>query len=95
MTKKYTEHIIPSKPSTLETHENCAVWFDIEKSDVWEIRGAEFSISTNKHCVLQDRLDRGGLALRFPRFLREREDKSIEQTTPVDIIYDMYAAQST
>jgi DNA ligase-1 len=33
---------------------------------------------------------KGGLALRFPRSLRWRPDKSPEQATTVEEIYDLY-----
>lgn len=34
-----------------------------------------------------------GLSLRFPRFLRVREDKGIEDATPADTIADLFRMQ--
>ena len=57
-------------------------WFEPVK--VVEVAGAELTVSP-VHLV-----KRGGLALRFPRFVRFRDDKTAEQATTVPEIYDMY-----
>jgi len=44
-----------------------------QKSQVWEITGAEFSRS-NVHTA-------GGISIRFPRLSRIRDDKSVAQAT--------------
>jgi len=44
-----------------------------QKSQVWEITGAEFSRS-NVHTA-------GGISIRFPRLSRIRDDKSVKQAT--------------
>ena len=36
-----------------------------------------------------------GLSLRFPRFLRVREDKGIEDATPADTIADLFRMQAS
>jgi len=41
--------------------------------------------------VAKDKIKRGGLALRFPKFLRWRE-KTPEDTTTIKEIYDLYKA---
>ena len=45
----------------------------LKKSQVWEITGAEFSKS-EVHTA-------GGVSIRFPRFSRLRDDKSVQQAT--------------
>lgn len=63
------------------------VWFD--PVPVMEVTGAQLTVSP-VHAVAKEKVKRGGLALRFPRFLRWRPDKSPEQATTVAEIYDMY-----
>lgn len=63
------------------------VWFEPVK--VVEVTGAEFTVSP-VHTVARHLLKRGGLALRFPRFIRLRDDKTAEQATTVQEIYDIY-----
>jgi DNA ligase 1 len=63
------------------------VWFEPVK--VVEVAGAELTVSP-VHTVAHHLLKRGGLALRFPRFVRLRDDKTAEQATTVREIYDMY-----
>eukprot|EP00121_Abeoforma_whisleri_P006513 Awhi_evm1s5924 len=65
-------------------------WFP--PSRVWEIRGADFTLST-KHTSgrgLIDGYSERGISMRFPRFIRERssEDKSPENATTPDEILD-------
>ena len=42
------------------------------------------------HAVARGRVKDGGLALRFPQFLRWRDDKGPEQATIVQEVYDLY-----
>jgi len=50
-----------------------AMYVAFQKSQVWEITGAEFSRS-NVHTA-------GGISIRFPRLSRIRDDKSVKQAT--------------
>jgi len=63
------------------------VWF--EPAKVVEVSGAELTVSP-VHTVAQHLVKRGGLALRFPRFVRFRDDKAADQATTVREIYDLY-----
>jgi len=63
------------------------VWFEPIK--VVEVAGAQLTVSP-VHRVAHDLIKRGGLALRFPRFVRLRDDKTAEQATTVREIYDMF-----
>ena len=76
------------------TGESCAVWF--QPCVVWEIRGADISVSPVHGCAA-GRVHAGssrGLALRFPRFLRERPDKAPEMATTADEVLAMFRAQT-
>ncbi len=79
--------VIPDKHRLVETRMAADVWFEPVK--VVEVAGAELTVSP-VHTVAHSLIERGGLALRFPRFVRFRDDKAAEQATSVREIYDMY-----
>ncbi|KAH9061282.1 DNA ligase [Lactarius vividus] len=61
--------------------------------EVWEIRGADVTLSpvsvAAKGLVSENR----GLSLRFPRFARIREDKSVEDASSTEFLAGMYQEQ--
>ena len=80
-------YAIPKKHRLVETSMKMDVWFDPAK--VIEISGADLTVSP-VHTVAKGKLEKGGIALRFPRLLRIRDDKTAEQATTVQEIWDMY-----
>lgn len=48
---------------------------------VWEIRGADLTLSPVHTAALGLVSDERGLSLRFPRFIKLRDDKSVEQAS--------------
>lgn len=85
--KALKPYVIPKKHRLVETNMKMDVWF--EPSMVLEISGADLTVSP-VHTVAVTKLQKGGIALRFPRLLRIRNDKTPEQATTVQEIWNMY-----
>ncbi|KAL7419729.1 hypothetical protein Q5752_005645 [Cryptotrichosporon argae] len=67
------------------------VWF--RPTEVWEIRGADITLSPVYPAAAAHIGGERGLSLRFPRFIRRRDDKSVEQATTSAQFADMYRRQ--
>jgi DNA ligase-1 len=80
------------KPENVDSLIDAEVWF--RPKVVMELLGDEITLSPIHTCAFDRLRKESGLAVRFPRFLRLREDKAPEDATTVDEIVDMYRAQS-
>jgi len=69
------------------------VW--LEACQVWEIKAADLSISPVHTSAMGVKADGKGIGLRFPRFLRIRDDKQPEESTGPDQIVEMFEAQAS
>ncbi len=85
--KMFEKYKLSEKHKLVETGMKVDVWF--EPKIVMEVSGAEITVSP-VHVVAKDKIKKGGLALRFPKFLRWRPDKSAENATTVEEIYELY-----
>ncbi len=83
---------IDKAPSNLKYKEkNVDVW--LVPKYVWEIKCADLSLSPIYCASIGSAEANKGIALRFPRFIRERDDKGIEDATTSDQILDYYKSQ--
>lgn len=90
----FKQHIIPAPKSYFHCTDNVKpdVWF--EPTQVWEVKAADFSISpiysAGRGLVEASK----GISLRFPRFIRIRDDKSPEDATTSSQIAELYNNQA-
>lgn len=63
--------------------------------EVWEVACAEITISPVSVAALGQISDNRGLSVRFPRFVRVREDKRIEDATPSSQLAELWRKRDT
>lgn len=83
--------LIPDKKPYYVTNYDCDHWF--EPRVVWEIRGADLTLSPT-HPAAKGLVDEArGISMRFPRFVRVREDKGIEEASTSRELAEAYSKQ--
>lgn len=83
--------LLENPKSYVRTGETCAVWF--EPCQVWEIRGAELTLSPVHKAGVGIVDTQRGFSLRFPRFLKKRSDKGVEDATTAGQIAELFRMQ--
>lgn len=87
----FRQYIIPHKHARVDTNIEADVWF-IPKL-VLEVKADEITLSPLHTCGYGVIKKDAGLALRFPRLVSFRIDKSPEQATTVKEVIEMYYSQ--
>ncbi|KAI4594221.1 hypothetical protein KJ359_008496 [Pestalotiopsis sp. 9143b] len=85
------KNVRKKKPSFVEYSGHPDVWF--EPQEVWEMAFADITLSPTYTAAIglvsQDR----GLSMRFPRFLKKRDDKSIEEASTSEFLAGLWRKQ--
>ncbi|KAJ0117469.1 DNA ligase 1 [Diaporthe amygdali] len=68
------------------------VWF--EPQEVWEMAFADITLSPVYTAAIGLVSEDRGLSMRFPRFLKKREDKGIEEASTSEFLAGLYRKQS-
>nr|GME05264.1 DNA ligase 6 isoform X1 [Ipomoea batatas] len=86
------DKILGQKPPYYQTAEVPDVWFSPEL--VWEIRGAEFTVSPVHHAAMGLVHPSRGISVRFPRFIRSIADRNPEECSIAADIAEMFSSQT-
>ncbi|MEJ2781583.1 ATP-dependent DNA ligase [Stygiolobus sp. CP850M] len=86
--KKLMEIKIDSKDPRVESEMEPDIW--VQPKYVAEVIGAEITLSPQHTCCKGQISKEAGLSIRFPRFIRWRDDKSVEEATTPQEILEMY-----
>ncbi|KAJ5211693.1 uncharacterized protein N7498_003339 [Penicillium cinerascens] len=81
-----------SRPAYVEYYGAPDVWF--EPQEVWEMAFADITLSPTYTAAIGLVSEERGLSLRFPRFLKAREDKGIDEATSRDYLALLWRKQA-
>jgi DNA ligase-1 len=85
-------NVLDSKPGYVEYEGGYPdVWF--EPQEVWEMAFADITISPTYTAAIGMVSEAKGLSLRFPRFLKNREDKGIEEASTSEFLAGLWRKQ--
>ncbi|KAI5207256.1 hypothetical protein AUEXF2481DRAFT_112595 [Aureobasidium subglaciale EXF-2481] len=90
--KKVTKNnTLGAKPSYVEYRGRPDIWFNPQ--EVWECAFADVTLSPTYTAAIGLVSEERGLSLRFPRFLKVREDKGIEEASSSDFLAELWRKQ--
>ncbi|KAF3491473.1 uncharacterized protein GIQ15_00990 [Arthroderma uncinatum] len=81
-----------SRPSYVEYCGEPEVWF--QPQEVWEMAFADITLSPTYLAAIGLVSEERGLSLRFPRFLKVREDKGIDEASTSDYLAHLWRKQT-
>jgi DNA ligase-1 len=87
-------NVLSTKPHYVEYNGGAGtpdVWF--EPQEVWEVAFADLTLSPTYTAAIGLVNEDRGLSTRFPRFLKVREDKSIDEATDAEYLATLYRKQ--
>ncbi|KAK7193386.1 DNA ligase 1 [Paraphaeosphaeria sporulosa] len=96
---KQLSEIVIARPKPFYTHssgnkDQPDVWF--EPRYVWEVKTADLTLSPRYKAAADEVAGGGkGVSLRFPRFIKEREDKKPDMASTSRMIAEMYSRQES
>lgn len=80
-----------SRPAYVEYRGDPDIWF--EPQEVWEVAFADITLSPTYTAGIGLVSEERGLSLRFPRFLRIREDKSVDEASTGEYLAELWRKQ--
>ncbi|KAI9738260.1 MAG: hypothetical protein M1834_008758 [Cirrosporium novae-zelandiae] len=90
---KYGDNVLGTKPSYIDYTGTPDIWF--EPQEVWETAFADITLSPTYTAAIGLINEERGLSLRFPRFLKVREDKSIDEASTAEFLAGLYRKQES
>jgi DNA ligase-1 len=90
--KEGGDHVLPGKPSYVDYEGGHPdIWFEPE--EVWEMAFADLTLSPTYTAAIGLVSDERGLSMRFPRFLKKREDKGIDEASTSEFLAGLWRKQ--
>ncbi|KAK4477671.1 hypothetical protein RD792_016916 [Penstemon davidsonii] len=86
------DKVLGQKPPYYRTAEVPDMWFTAEL--VWQIKGADFTVSPVHHAAIGLVHPSRGISVRFPRFIRTVSDRKPEECSTAADIADMFSSQN-
>ncbi|KAI9737060.1 MAG: hypothetical protein M1834_000650 [Cirrosporium novae-zelandiae] len=81
----------PFYAHSVVTKDQPDVWF--EPKFVWEVKTADLTLSPRYKAAADSTKDGKGISLRFPRFIKQRDDKKPDEATSSRQVLEMYQQQ--